>query len=298
MTYGLANVLRHFFVLKFHQCTDSRKDWTKNLRKSTFVEIPCTNLSPQKTMPAARRPTFPLLALLLTLLCAFALGGCSSKQEDSVGYQGGRYKGTKSYTVRGKTYHPYKTARGYRETGVASWYGPGFHGKKTANGERYDQNAMTAAHKLLPFGTRLRVTNLDNGRVTTVRINDRGPFVGTRIIDLSKAAARALNMVGTGTARVSLVAIGANDREAQILTPDGDLLGLFYLQIGAFSDIRRADSLATFMRTKGYGCRIARYERRMQDYYVQLGPYLSRSAAEQVGRTLRRSFKDIFVIAE
>ena len=239
------------------------------------------------------------LSLLLALVLAFVLtlGGCSSK-EDSVGYMGGRYRGTKSYTVRGKTYHPYQTARGYRETGTASWYGPGFHGKKTSNGERYDQNAMTAAHKLLPFGTRLRVTNLGNGRSVIVRINDRGPFVGSRIIDLSKEAAKRLNMIGSGTARVSLVALGEGEREAQILTPEGDMLGLFYVQIAAFQDIRRADRLATFMRTKGYGCRIVRHERRMQDYYVHLGPYLSRSAAEKVGRALRKSFKDLFVIAE
>ena len=242
-------------------------------------------------------PKLSLPLLLLALLFSLVLGGCSSK-EDSVGYMGGRYRGTKSYTVQGKTYHPYKTARGYRETGVASWYGPGFHGKKTSNGERYDQNAMTAAHKLLPFNTRLRVTNLNNGRSVIVRINDRGPFVGSRIIDLSKEAARQLHMIGSGTARVSLVALDAGNREAAILTPEGDMLGLFYLQIGAFTDIYRADRLATMMRSKGYGCRIVRHERKMQDYYVHLGPYLSRSAAEKVGRTLRRAFKDLFVIAE
>ena len=241
--------------------------------------------------------SFSFPALLLVLAFCLALCGCASK-EDSVGYMGGKYRGTKSYTVRGKTYHPYKSARGYRETGVASWYGPGFHGKKTSNGERYDQNAMTAAHKLLPFGTRLRVTNLNNGRSVIVRINDRGPFVGTRIIDLSKEAARQLHMIGSGTARVNLVAIGEDNREAEILTPEGDMLGLFYLQIGAFTDIYRADKLATLMRSKGYGCRIARHERKMQDYYVHLGPYLSRSAAEKVGYTLRGAFKGLFVIAE
>jgi cell division protein FtsN len=105
-------------------------------------------------------------------------------------------------------------------------------------------------------------------------------------------------MIGSGTARVNLVAIGEDNREAEILTPEGDMLGLFYLQIGAFTDIYRADKLATLMRAKGYGCRIARHERKMQDYYVQLGPYLSRSEAERVGRTLRSHFKDLFVIAE
>ena len=239
----------------------------------------------------------PLLLFLPALLFALVLSGCSSK-EDSVGYMGGRYRGTRSYTVKGKTYHPYKSARGYRETGVASWYGPGFHEKKTSNGERYDQNAMTAAHKLLPFGTRLQVTNLNNGRSVIVRINDRGPFVGSRIIDLSKEAARRLHMIGSGTARVQLVALGEGNREAEILTPEGDMLGLFYLQIGAFTDIYKADRLATLMRSKGYGCRIARHERKMQDYYVQLGPYLSRSAAQQVGKTLTRHFRGLFVIAE
>ena len=86
--------------------------------------------------------------------------------------------------------------------GYASWYGPGFHGRTTANGERYNQHAMTAAHKKLPFGTKVRVTNLDNNKTTIVRINDRGPFIRGRIIDLSKKAAKEIAMLGSGTARV------------------------------------------------------------------------------------------------
>lgn len=88
--------------------------------------------------------------------------------------------------------------------GYASWYGPGFHGRTTANGERYNQNAMTAAHKKLPFGTKVRVTNLDNNKTTIVRINDRGPFIRGRIIDLSKKAAKKIAMLGSGTARVRI----------------------------------------------------------------------------------------------
>src|SRR5437773_7085951 len=88
------------------------------------------------------------------------------------------------------------------QVGVASWYGPGFHGNRTANGEIYDQYELTAAHRSLPHGTRVMVTNLMNGRAVEVRINDRGPFVGGRVIDLSYAAARAIDMVGPGTARV------------------------------------------------------------------------------------------------
>ena len=89
-----------------------------------------------------------------------------------------------------------------REKGIASWYGGKFHGRKTASGERYDMNKMTAAHKTLPFGTRVRVTNLDTGRKVVVRINDRGPFIRGRVIDLSRAAARKMDMIQAGTARV------------------------------------------------------------------------------------------------
>lgn len=89
-------------------------------------------------------------------------------------------------------------------SGVASYYGPGFHGRRTANGERFDQNAMTAAHKTLPFGTRLRVTNPATGKSVTVRINDRGPFHGNRVLDLSKGAAAVIGMVNAGVQRVRM----------------------------------------------------------------------------------------------
>jgi rare lipoprotein A len=89
-------------------------------------------------------------------------------------------------------------------SGVASWYGPGFHGRTTANGERYNMNELTAAHKSLKFGTKVRVTNENNGKSVVVRINDRGPYVGSRIIDLSKGAAQAIDMIGSGTASVKV----------------------------------------------------------------------------------------------
>lgn len=92
--------------------------------------------------------------------------------------------------------------------GKASWYGPGFHGRLTANGERYNQNAMTAAHPSLRFGTKVKVTNLNNGRSVVVRINDRGPYAGGRVIDLSAAAARSLNMINSGVAPVQVTILG------------------------------------------------------------------------------------------
>jgi len=100
---------------------------------------------------------------------------------------------------------------GIRQRGVASYYGPGFHGRLTANGETFDMNAMTCAHLTLPFGTVLRVTNLDNDREVVVRVNDRGPYVGGRIIDLSQGAATELGMIESGTAEVMLQVIGGQD---------------------------------------------------------------------------------------
>jgi rare lipoprotein A len=92
----------------------------------------------------------------------------------------------------------------FRQVGTASWYGPGFHGKKTASGERFDQNKLTAAHRSLPLDTVVKVTNLDNGKAVKVSINDRGPYAGKRVIDLSRAAARELDMTDDGTARVRI----------------------------------------------------------------------------------------------
>ncbi|MCI6694055.1 MAG: septal ring lytic transglycosylase RlpA family protein [Campylobacter sp.] len=112
------------------------------------------------------------------------------------------------YTINGKTYYPTTVSVGDTALGTASWYGPNFHGKKTSNGETYNMNAMTAAHKTLPMNTMVRVINLGNGAQTTVRINDRGPFVAGRIIDLSKAAATSIGMIGAGTARVKLEVVG------------------------------------------------------------------------------------------
>jgi len=102
----------------------------------------------------------------------------------------------------------------YHREGVASWYGPGFHGRKTASGERFNQRDLTCAHRTLPFGTRLKVTNLANGETLIVTVNDRGPCVGNRIVDLSREAARRLDILGTGTARVRLETASASDEQA------------------------------------------------------------------------------------
>lgn len=112
-------------------------------------------------------------------------------------------------------YQAKKRPAHFKDTGSASWYGPGFAGKRTASGERFNPNAMTAAHKTLPMGTEVEVTNVENGKSVVVRINDRGPFVGGRVIDLSKAAAKDLGMLGTGTAEVTIAAISKPAEETE-----------------------------------------------------------------------------------
>jgi rare lipoprotein A len=102
----------------------------------------------------------------------------------------------------------------YSKEGIASWYGPGFHGRKTASGERFNQRDLTCAHRTLPFGTRLKVTNLNNGDALIVTVNDRGPFIRNRIIDLSREAARRLDILPTGIARVRLEAVSASEEQA------------------------------------------------------------------------------------
>ena len=109
--------------------------------------------------------------------------------------------------VKKVSYSPVSAKAKFASAGVASYYGSGFHGRRTANGERFDMHAMTAAHRTLPFGTKVKVTNLSNGKSTIVRVNDRGPYVGNRVIDLSVAAAKEIGSTHSGTARVNLEVI-------------------------------------------------------------------------------------------
>jgi len=153
------------------------------------------------------------------------------------------------YTVMGKKYYPSVVRVGESFNGRASWYGPNFHGKKTSNGETYSMWQMTAAHKTLPMNTVVRVTNQSNGRSVIVRVNDRGPFVNTRIIDLSKKAATELDMVKSGTALVKLEILGFNKKGQTKITKTSiqkdlkeKVIGKYALQIGSFSKIEGAIS--------------------------------------------------------
>lgn len=161
------------------------------------------------------------------------------------------------YTVLGKTYTVMPTEEGYSERGVASWYGEKFHGHKTSNGEVFDMYQASAAHKSLPIPSFLQVTNLDNNRSIVVRVNDRGPFHGDRIIDLSYAAALKLGYADRGTARVQLEAIVVNsdigDRTIASNASSNTVLPSVsgserYLQVGAFSSLSSAQQLSNQLR--------------------------------------------------
>jgi rare lipoprotein A len=154
------------------------------------------------------------------------------------------------YEVQGKRYFVLAKADGYVERGVASWYGPTFHGVNTSMGEPYDMYAMTAAHKTLPLPAYARVTNLRNGKSVVVRINDRGPFVANRIIDLSYTAAAKLDMLREGTTLVEVHALTPEapdtlTRAAELPPPD------LYMQAGAFADEGNAERLLSRLRAAG-----------------------------------------------
>lgn len=121
-------------------------------------------------------------------------------------FTGGESGGV-SYEEKGRTWHTLSSAKGFVEEGMASWYGGDFDGKPTASGEIYDQDALTCAHKMLPLQTRIRVTNLRNGRSVVLRVNDRGPFWAHRVVDLSRAGARRLGIENAGTTRVRITAL-------------------------------------------------------------------------------------------
>jgi len=221
-----------------------------------------------RTAPVLRRPLYSIAARgVLMLLTAVAVG-CAG---DRGGYYGGdgppaespsevanvpdavprseplSTNGNRPYVVSGRVYEPLAHADGYRETGIASWYGTKFHGKSTSSGEPYDMYAMTAAHRTLPLPCYVRVTNLSNNRSVVVRVNDRGPFHSDRLIDLSYAAAAKLGIAAHGTGLVEVVALNeagsplAPVRASVLTTVAGD--ARLFVQVGAFASRTNAETL-------------------------------------------------------
>lgn len=175
------------------------------------------------------------------------------------------------YDVLGQRYYVLEDSEGYREQGVASWYGGEFHGKRTSSGTVYDMHDFTAAHRTLPLPTLVRVTNLDNGRSVLVTVDDRGPFVKNRLIDLSFAAAKELDIVRTGTGRVEVEAVRTRPATTTAATDPGlD----HYLQVGAFRDEANARRLKEDLESKGVGNVVIRYDEAVRPgvYRVRIGP--------------------------
>lgn len=220
-----------------------------------------------------KNPFHPLPFFLLVLL--FLVSSCGPPTITPRPHERKRPgKATqRPYIIQGKTYYPIPNAEGYRETGMASWYGKQFHGRKTSNGETYNMYGGTAAHKTLPMGTMLLVKNLGNGKTTVVRINDRGPFVKSRIIDLSYSAAKSIGMIGKGTAKVRITALGeavpekisqTSPSKRSVTLPSEPKLklklklkhkdfdaGQFYIQVGSFERRGEARKLAEKFADRG-----------------------------------------------
>jgi len=167
-------------------------------------------------------------SFLLILFSLYSLSGCTSGELASSLFKEQykpQYKVGNPYVVDGKLYYPTEVAS-YVEEGQASWYGPGFHGRATANGEQFDTGDMTAAHRTLPLPSVVRVTNLENGKTVFVRINDRGPFKRNRIIDVSKSAAEALDFHGAGTTHVRVEFMPVESRLEAEAAKQGQLIPL------------------------------------------------------------------------
>lgn len=259
---------------------------------------------------------------LLVFILFLCLAACSSAQrpvvikksqplpqDDKVpmGEQGGHKKIGQPYRIAGQWYYP-KDEPHYDEIGHASWYGPQFHGKKTANGEIFNMNALTAAHKTLALPSFARVTNLDNGRSIIVRVNDRGPYVGNRLIDLSRRAAQMLGFADKGVTQVRIQAVDEYGRvqapvRKQVAKNDlkvrvGDTA--HYVQMGAYSDKNNANKEVEKAKRSGVTAFINRVVIAGRDVFrVRAGPFKEREIADRVLRNIvNRGFFDARVLSE
>lgn len=212
-----------------------------------------------------------------------------------------KYGNKSPYTVLGETYVLLPSAKGYRETGKASWYGKKFHGLRTSSGDHYDMFKMSAAHRTLPLPSYVRVTNLANNKSVVVKVNDRGPFHSERIMDLSYAAAVRLDMLKTGTAYVRLEAIdpddyrtagGRSSRTTASTTSKDDVPAEpahFYVQVGAFKEAANAAALQNRLMDLVYAPVGIANSGSPAVSRVQVGPFFTREDAEKVSQIIRQN---------
>ena len=211
-----------------------------------------------------------------------------------------------SYVVNGARYYPLPSSRGFVQYGKASWYGAEFHGRPTASGDIFDMHAKSAAHKILPLGTVVKVINLSNKRHTIVRVNDRGPFVKGRVIDLSRAAAKEIDLLNPGVADVKIIALGKEAgtlKSKGVSTPLVELpqleQGEFTVQVGAFESKENALDLAERLKVIYEYVNIVRYVdgKGRNLYRVQVSKSKNLSDAGKIEKRLEdMGFMDAFIV--
>jgi peptidoglycan lytic transglycosylase len=275
-----------------------------------------------KTFYPILNPQSPIL--VIATLVAITIAGCSSAPSKPGGYYLDDGPGanppadldsipeptpktepinkytSRPYVVLGRTYAPHAQLVPYKERGVATWYGKRYHGQKTSSGEVYDMYAFSAAHTLLPLPSYARVTNVANGKSVVVRVNDRGPFHGDRLIDLSYAAAHRIGIVGQGSAMVEVESLIPGSGEAPVLAstpvapapvavPVSNEAGSMFVQLGAFSVEENADAFLRKMRLelRWLASSIQLY-RGDGLYKVHAGPYPNRGEAERAAERIRQ----------
>ncbi len=273
------------------------------IRFRPMVTGPNTQIGPKDFFEIASKRACALTRVLGCTILLLLLQACASPRYSPPPSTPPGHP--KPYRVLGTWYQPIPNARGFEQTGIASWYGKKFHGRKTSNGETYNMYAMTAAHKTLPLGTYVRVHNLRNGKSVDVRVNDRGPFVRGRIIDLSHTAAKRIDIVGPGTGRVRVVALGAPRSAPTAHTkpqyvPIDYYSGNFTFQVGAFAERANAVRLVAKLDRRYKNAHMTTFFDGQRTFYrVRVGR--SNNLEEAIGyeqELIRDGFPQTFIVAE
>ncbi|MFP4668181.1 MAG: septal ring lytic transglycosylase RlpA family protein [Desulfobacterales bacterium] len=237
----------------------------------------------------------------IILLCAVLLifSGCRTTPPPKEAPPEKTPRGSKSYRINGQWYHPITDSDGFRQAGLASWYGNPFHGRKTASGEVYNMYKKTAAHKILPMDTYVLVRNRDNGKESVVRINDRGPFVRGRVIDLSYRAAEEIDMIGSGTAKVEVIAMEKGPAGSGGGEDKDFLRGDFTVQVGAFASRSSAENLKQKLLKDYKHVTVTPVKKDTQTLYrVRVGRFSSLENAEKSeDKLVEKGHKNAFAVA-